>query len=260
MRQRLIDREPAGDSIAIELDFLNRLHQLRSVSLAGGEASQIATAWLSESIAIEARSRPRDTGAEASPAGRDGQATVDEPLKIGKYMVLEKLGSGGQAQVFRVVHPELAKEFVLKLAHRPKAIEDRADRDALRHEGRLLAQCEHHNLVRVVDLDVHEGRRFMVMEHSRADPAAIRRTAPSRASPGRPDRARAGEAVAYLHAHGITHQDIKPQNVLVDERDRPRLIDFGLARLKHAWREDADDGIGGTARYMSPEQAQAAPT
>ena len=67
-------------------------------------------------------------------------------------------------------------------------------------------------------------------------------------------------AVAYLHARGITHQDIKPQNVLIDDQGRPRLIDLGLARQNHAWCDDADDWTGGTAGYMSPEQAQDAPT
>jgi hypothetical protein len=66
-------------------------------------------------------------------------------------------------------------------------------------------------------------------------------------------------AVAYLHGQGIVHQDIKPRNVLVDERGRPRLIDFGLARWEHAWSGAAGDWLGGTAEYMSPEQAQGRP-
>jgi serine/threonine protein kinase len=253
--QRLLDRDQPGGSIAEDFDILNLLHQVRSGPLGGDEGSQLATVWLSEPFAMQARSQPRGAGAGASPSGMEGQTMVDEPRQIGKYQVLELLGAGGQAQIFRVNHPELAKEFVLKLALRPMATEDQADRDALRREGRLLAQCEHPNLVRVNDLDVHEGRWFVVMEYvSGLNLAQL--VAQSRPEPRRAARLviELAQAVAYLHARGITHQDIKPQNVLVDHQGRPRLIDFGLARLKNAWRDGSDDRIGGTARYMSPEQ------
>ena len=257
--QRLIDRDQPGASVAADLDVLNLLHQVRSMTLAGDERSQLATAWLSESFAREARSWPRGIGAGASPSGMEGRAMVDEPRQIGRYQVLEMLGSGGQAQVFRVLHPALHKEFVLKLALvGPWRSEDQA-RSAmrLRSEGRLLAQCEHPNLVRVIDLDVHEGRWFVVMEYvsglNLAQLLTHLRPGPRRAARLVIELA---QAVAYLHARGITHQDINPQNVLVDDRGRPRLIDFGLARLRHAWRDGADDRIGGTARYMSPEQAE----
>jgi hypothetical protein len=68
--------------------------------------------------------------------------------------------------------------------------------------------------------------------------------------------AEVAQVVAYLHDRGLVHQDIKPRNVLIDARGRPRLIDFGLARRKHAWSDAAADWSGGTAAYMSPEQAQ----
>jgi serine/threonine protein kinase len=257
LRQRRIDRDPSGETIAGELEVLNLLHQVRCVSSAGGETSQLATAWLPESFATKARSRPSGTAAVAAPTGMEGRAMVDEPHQIGKYQVLERLGSGGQAEVFRVFNPTLAKECALKLAHRPMPIEDQADRDALLREGRLLAQCEHPNLVPVFDLDVHEGRWFVVMEYVSGlnvqQFVAQRRPEPRQAARLVIELA---QAVAYLHTRGITHQDIKPQNVLIDDRGRPRLIDFGLAVLKHAWRDAAADWSGGTARYMSPEQAE----
>ncbi len=80
--------------------------------------------------------------------------------------MIEKLDGGGQAQVFRVLHPELGMDYALKLGHSPVALEP-ADRAGLLREGRLLAQCDHPNLVRVIDLDFHEGRPFVVMEHVR---------------------------------------------------------------------------------------------
>jgi serine/threonine protein kinase len=177
-------------------------------------------------------------------------------------VVVELLDSGGQAQVFRVIHPGLKKELVLKLARRPleggsSPVEAGPSRRAgLLREGQLLAQCDHPNLVRVVDLDVHEGRPFVVMEHvpglTLQQFASQHRVSPRQAARLVAELAR---AVAYLHARRIIHQDIKPRNVLVDDQGRPRLIDFGLARLRHAWSDDVDDWVGGTADYMSPEQA-----
>jgi serine/threonine protein kinase len=256
LRQRLIDRDPTGDSIARDLDFLNLLHRFRSVLLAGNDASQNSTTRLSEPFATNARSRPSGSEAGAS-SGMKGQATVDDPRQIGKYRVLEKLGSGGQAQVYRVVHPNLAMEYALKLYRRPTAMEDHAGRDEMLREGRLLVHCEHPNLVRVIDLDVHEGRWFVVMEYV---PGLTLARCVAKCPPTPRLAARyvieLAQAVAYLHTRGITHQDIKPQNVLIDDRGRPRLIDFGLARLMHGGRDGADDWIGGTVGYMSPEQAK----
>jgi serine/threonine protein kinase len=151
---------------------------------------------------------------------------------------------------------------VLKLGRRPVAvgIESQADttgRDRLRSEGRLLARCEHPNLVRPVDLDVHEGRPFVVMEHV---PGLTLDQFVEQYRPG-PRRAaqlvaELSRAVAHLHARGIIHQDIKPRNVLIDNQGRPRLIDLGLALLRDAWSEGSGGWTGGTAAYMSPEQAQ----
>jgi hypothetical protein len=155
----------------------------------------------------------------------------------------------------------MAKELVLKLGRRPSAVgiegqAETAGRDRLLREGRLLAQCDHPSLVRVVDLDSHEGHPFLVMEHvtglTLEQFIEHNRPGPDQAARLVAELAR---AVAYLHARGIIHQDIKPRNVLVDDQGRPRLIDFGLARLRHAWSEDTTRWTGGTAAYMSPEQA-----
>ena len=234
--------------------LLTMLRQYGDSSSSGGRSQLVTLVKPNSSETAPPRPGPGD----------GGNASAD-PVRIGKYLVVELLDGGGQAQVFRVMHPELARELVVKLGRRPIAAPREAGtrgeagpvRAALLHEGRLLARCDHPNLVRVVDLGVHDGRPYVVMEYvpglTLEQFAQQHRSGPREAA--RLIAELAG-AVAYLHAQGIVHQDIKPRNVLIDERGRPRLIDFGLARWEHAWSGDGEDWSGGTANYMSPEQAK----
>jgi serine/threonine protein kinase len=178
------------------------------------------------------------------------------PSAIGKYLVLDVLGRGGQADVYRALHPTLGKEVVIKLGRR--AFESgQADRDRLLVEGKVLAELDHPSLARVHDLDFHQGRPFLVMEYVRG------RTLRQHAEEQRPTPRQAAALVAELaralavaHRRGVVHQDLKPQNVLIDEAGRPRVIDFGMARLVHGWAEQRAQPEGGTAAYMAPEQAR----
>ena len=176
------------------------------------------------------------------------------PEAIGKYRVIELIDDGGQAEVYRAVHPELGKELAIKLARRPL---DGSDRASLIEEGRLLAGLEHPNLVRVHDVGFLDDRPFLVMEFVRGRNlqqfAEQERSGPRRAA------ALVAELAGVLslaHRRGIVHYDIKPKNILVDERDEPRLIDFGMARLRHAWSDGEGSSLGGTIAYMAPEQAR----
>ena len=68
--------------------------------------------------------------------------------------------------------------------------------------------------------------------------------------------AKVAGAAAFAHRRGIVHRDIKPKNILVDEAVDPRLIDFGMARLRTAWSDDRREPDGGTFAFMAPEQAR----
>jgi tRNA A-37 threonylcarbamoyl transferase component Bud32 len=186
-----------------------------------------------------------------SPASAAGP-----PAAIGRYLVVGVLDTGGQADVYRVVHPTLSKELVLKLSKRA-CVRDRADRDQFVVEGKVLADLEHPNMVRIFDLDFHEDHPFLVMEFVRGrnlqQAASQQRPVPRQAAAW---VAQVARAVALVHSRGIVHQDIKPKNILIDESGRARLIDFGLAHWRHAWAEDAVPSGGGTLAYMAPEQAR----
>src|SRR5262249_50859623 len=147
------------------------------------------------------------------------------PSRIGKYLIVATLGSGGQGTVYRAVHPTLGKELVIKLARSPLRGRP-AERGGLVAEGRLLGELGHPDLVRVIDLACHEDRPFLAMEYvpgrtlsqyAEQHRIALRQAAAIVAS--------AARAAAAAHRRGIVHRDIKPANILIDGQGRPRLID-----------------------------------
>jgi serine/threonine protein kinase len=194
------------------------------------------------------------TGSFGSPPSPDpGEEAGAARNQIGKYHVLEALGRGGQADVYRAIHPALGKEVVIKLGRETC----REDRGVLVEEAKVLAALDHPGLARIYDLDFHEGRPFLVMEYVPAcnlrQFAARNRLTPRQAAGL---TARVVRAVAAAHDRGVVHQDLKPDNVLVDSSGNPRVIDFGLARLVHAWADPLLQPEGGTISYMAPEQAR----
>jgi serine/threonine protein kinase len=175
------------------------------------------------------------------------------PDSIGRYRVVGELDSGGQASVYRAVHPTLPRDLAIKIAHEPGEI----DRSLLKGDAERLCDLDHPNLVRVFDLDIHEGRPFVAMEFVRGrnlnQVAEQSKTSPFQAAAWVAEIAR---ALAYVNGRGVVHQDVKPGNIMLDESGRPRLIDFGMARWRNAWSGRRSGPSGGTLAFMAPEQAR----
>jgi predicted Ser/Thr protein kinase len=166
---------------------------------------------------------------EANPRSCAPASTQVGAWFIGKYRLVERLGSGGQGDVFRAIHPTLGRDVVIKLAR--ESLPEFA-RQKLLDEGKVLARLDDPGLVRVYDVDLHEGRTFVVFEY------VAGRSLAERLKQERPSFREAAALVAEiagtlarLHARGVLHRDLKPANVLIDEAGRPRLLDFGLASL-----------------------------
>ncbi|MCA9249128.1 MAG: serine/threonine protein kinase, partial [Planctomycetales bacterium] len=192
-------------------------------------------------------------------SGREPPTLETLPNEIGKYRVISLLGSGGHADVYRAVHPTLEQEVVIKRSRRHLASGSR-ELEQWITEGRLMAELDHANLVRVLDCDVDGQRPFLAMQYvvgRNLDQFAANRRLDADLAAG--IVAKIARAVQYAHGRGVLHLDIKPANVVIDEADEPRLIDFGLGRFNDAWRIgplEENPGLAGTMQYMAPEQAR----
>jgi eukaryotic-like serine/threonine-protein kinase len=181
-------------------------------------------------------------------------------FSIGKYKVLEKLGSGGMGQVFLCEHKLMRRRVAVKVLPTAKAT-DPSSLDRFYREARAVAALDHPNIVRAYDIDQDDNLHFLVMEY--VDGASlqemIRRTGPM--DPLRACHYMYWSAIGLQHAHanGLIHRDIKPGNILVDRTGVVKILDLGLARFFHdeddAITKKYDESVLGTADYLAPEQA-----
>ena len=194
-----------------------------------------------------------------------------KPPRLGRYSLLRCIGHGGMGVVYAAHDEELDREVAIKLLRTEIA---RGDDQRLAQEARALARLSHPNVVAIYDVGVHDQQRFIAMELVAG--LDLRRWL---AAP-RPLRevlrvfAAAGHGLAAAHAVGLVHRDFKPDNVLVGDDGRPRVLDFGLARPPER-AEAATPGkppvlptgidpfattftstgmLLGTPAYMAPEQ------
>jgi serine/threonine protein kinase len=136
--------------------------------------------------------------------------------------------------------------------------------ERLRHEARVLARLAHPSIVHVHDLIERDGRTWIALEYVRGGTLAEAMQAAGGALPWM-EVARLGrqlaEGLAYAHAQGVIHRDLKPMNVLLTDDEPPlaKLTDFGLARMAAASTRTQAGTLMGSVRYMSPEQASGAP-
>ncbi len=193
---------------------------------------------------LEASSRELALAAALRAVGDE-----DVAVRIGRYVVLERLGRGGMGIVYLAHDPELHRKVALKVVTHASAPEW-----LLAREGQALARLSHPNVVPVYDLGLHGGRLFLTMEYVEGETLSewLARRKPSTAEIVDVFLA-AGEGLSAAHAAGIVHRDFKPSNVMVGRDGRVRVLDFGIAQaLSTAAPGEAVDA--GTPAYMAPEQ------
>jgi serine/threonine protein kinase len=179
---------------------------------------------------------------------------------IGKYKVLERLGSGGMGQVFLCEHKLMRRKVAVKVLPTAKA-EDPSSLERFYREARAVAALDHPNIVRAYDIDQDDNLHFLVMEY--VDGASLQEIIKKF---GHMDVTRAchymyWSAIGLEHAHqaGLIHRDIKPGNILIDRQGIVKILDMGLARFfnddEDLLTKKYDENVLGTADYLAPEQA-----
>jgi eukaryotic-like serine/threonine-protein kinase len=190
---------------------------------------------------------------------------------VSHYRIRELLGEGGMGVVYRAEDLRLGRDVALKflreqVSHRPLAVE------RFRREARAASGLNHPHICTIYDVDEDEGRHFIAMELLQGFPLQ------QRIAGGPLDPALVLELATQIvdgleaaHSKGIVHRDLKPSNLFVTERDRVKILDFGLVKLLEAHAaavspdattatsrdlETAAGLVMGTPPYMSPEQVR----
>ncbi|MEW6092744.1 MAG: protein kinase [Chloroflexota bacterium] len=189
-----------------------------------------------------------------APVSLEGQT-------LGKYRILEPLGRGGMAQVYKAYHPSLDRYVAIKVL-RSDLVEESEFLSRFRREARSVANLRHPNIVQVYDFDVQDDFYFMVMELLEGDTLKAYlnafRTRNERMPLGELTRilSDALAGLAYAHAEGVIHRDLKPANILLTRRGQAVLTDFGIAQILGGTQYTVSGALMGTLNYMAPEQGR----
>ncbi len=185
---------------------------------------------------------------------------VQPGQQIGPYQILNQIGQGGMATVYRAYHSAMDRYVAIKLLPR-KLAESPEFTGRFRQEARTIARLEHSHILPVHDYGESEGYTYLVMRYLEAGTLKDRLQQESLAL-REVDRlfTQLADALDYAHAQGVIHRDLKPSNVLLDARNNVFLTDFGIAKLLQGNANFTNTGaMIGTPAYMSPEQAQGLP-
>ncbi len=187
--------------------------------------------------------------------------STDGPTHIGPYEVLESLGHGGMAEIYRARDSRLGREVALKFLDDQNA----ESFNRIVREARAASALNHPNIVTIYEIGEHGGRRFIAMEFVRGQTLRRLLGTPEAFPRFGPLAQQVAHALAAAHAAGIVHRDIKPENIMVRDDGYVKVVDFGLARLAPGgpgaaatvtMESTARQLLVGTPRYMSPEQVR----
>jgi serine/threonine-protein kinase len=177
--------------------------------------------------------------------------------RIAHYELIERIAEGGMGVIYRARDTRLDREVALKFLS-PSLRASEPELEQFLQEARAISRLNHPNIATIYAVEEDRGERFLAFEYlaggSLADYIA-NAPGPIPVNQLLTWAALIGRALAHAHRHGIIHRDVKPQNVLLTTDQVVKLTDFGLAEFSEK-QHGRDGQTGGTAAYMSPEQAQ----
>jgi serine/threonine-protein kinase len=183
---------------------------------------------------------------------------------VGRYRILGELSSGGMGEVYRAQHEVLGKEVAIKVL-RPELTGDPQQVTRFLNEAKAASAIQHPGIIRIDDYGTtDDGRHFIVMEFLEGETLGSRIRARGKLDENEATQLANGIAGALqaAHAKGIYHRDLKPENVFIvrdpDKGERPKILDFGIAKLTDVTGQTQTGALIGTPLYMAPEQARSA--
>ncbi len=178
---------------------------------------------------------------------------------LGRYQIVEQLGQGGMALVYKACDTRLDRFVAIKIIRLDAVMPQMLDQMMKRFEteARALAKLSHPNIVPVFDYGEFEGAPYLVMQYLPGGVLNLKHAEPMPWQEAVQILLPIAHALAYAHEHNIVHRDIKPSNILLTEEGVPMLSDFGIAKILESNEGGTLTGAGmttGTPEYMAPEQ------
>ena len=181
---------------------------------------------------------------------------------IGRYSIVDLLGSGGMASVYKVFDAGLERYAALKVIRKeafPPDVYDKL-RKRFEIEARAMAKLSHHSIVKIYDYGEFEDAPYLIMELIEGGSLKNRLGKPFPETEAAAFLAQISDGLDYAHRNGILHRDVKPSNILIRRDGSPVLTDFGVAKMMEESSSDGgtltETGTGlGTPEYMAPEQS-----
>src|SRR6476469_4543809 len=189
------------------------------------------------------------------------QRIEGEGLLAGRYSLLEKIGEGGAAEVFRARDQRLDRIVAIKIL-RSQYVHDQASRARFINEARSASGLTHPNIVDVYDFgEAPDGSMFIAMQFIEGQDLkeVLQKRGRMTAAETISIATQVCHALAAAHARGLIHRDVKPQNILIDRKGHARLSDFGIVKALSGPELTQTGMTFGTAAYLSPEQATGQP-
>jgi serine/threonine-protein kinase len=201
------------------------------------------------------------TGPQETPAAEEANTNPEDDFVIGntiqgRYKLLSELGRGGMAVVYKAMDLELDEEIALKVFLQEIAGSKMQEESIQRfkQELKLSRQLTHQNIIRLYDIGLYRGHRYISMELLEGSDLESRLSGPMDFALGLSYLVQAAQGLQAAHDKGVVHRDIKPENLFITIGDLVKVMDFGIA--KNTFRQGLTMAgmTAGTPHYMAPEQ------